>query len=174
MLAHKNTQVFKSLADGLLRLACNKCCERTWGHLPRVHMPWFNVQGSVHRKCITFDIFPTRCNFTQFFLENCSTCFGWYLHPSSGAHTTVFTVSDTCQIVTATATTVELVLVWCGNCTVLVQLLTYVSNCIYYCHFSWKADEKACHRRWSLKKARHRKYNVTIRRVIATILAVEM
>ena len=30
------------------------------------------------------------------FLENCSTCFGWYLHPSSGAHTTVFTVSGTC------------------------------------------------------------------------------
>ena len=23
------------------------------------------------------------------FLENCSTCFGWYLHPSSEAHTTV-------------------------------------------------------------------------------------
>jgi len=30
------------------------------------------------------------------FLENCSTYFGWYLHPSSGAHTTVFTVSGTC------------------------------------------------------------------------------
>ena len=32
------------------------------------------------------------------FQENCSTCFGWYLHPSSGAHTciTVFTVSGTC------------------------------------------------------------------------------
>ena len=30
------------------------------------------------------------------FLENCSTCFGWYLHPSSGAHITVFTVSGTC------------------------------------------------------------------------------
>ena len=29
------------------------------------------------------------------FLENCSTCFGWYLHPSSGAHITVFTVSGT-------------------------------------------------------------------------------
>ena len=26
---------------------------------------------------------------------NCSTCFGWYLHPSSGAHTTV----STCQTV---------------------------------------------------------------------------
>ena len=35
------------------------------------------------------------------FLENCSTCFGWYLHPSSEAHTTVFTVSGTCQTFTA-------------------------------------------------------------------------
>jgi len=33
------------------------------------------------------------------FLEHCSTCFGWYLHPSSGGHTTVFTVSGTCQTV---------------------------------------------------------------------------
>jgi hypothetical protein len=30
------------------------------------------------------------------FLENCSTCFGWYLHPSSGAHTTIFTICGTC------------------------------------------------------------------------------
>ena len=29
------------------------------------------------------------------FLENCSTCFGSYLYPSLGAHTTVFTVSAT-------------------------------------------------------------------------------
>jgi hypothetical protein len=36
------------------------------------------------------------------FLENCSTCFGWYIHPSSGAHTTVFTVYGTYQTVTAT------------------------------------------------------------------------
>ena len=33
---------------------------------------------------------------------NCSTCFGWYLHPSSGAHTTVFTASGICHTVTAT------------------------------------------------------------------------
>ena len=26
----------------------------------------FDVQGSVHRKYIRFDIFPTRCDFTQF------------------------------------------------------------------------------------------------------------
>ena len=35
------------------------------------------------------------------FLENCSTCFGWYLHPSQGAHTTVFTAFGTCQTGTA-------------------------------------------------------------------------
>jgi hypothetical protein len=29
---------------------------------------------------------PTRCNFIQFlFPANCCTCFGWHLHPSSGA-----------------------------------------------------------------------------------------
>ena len=33
---------------------------------------------------------------------NCSTCFGWYLHPSSGAHTTVSTASGVCHTVTAT------------------------------------------------------------------------
>ena len=36
------------------------------------------------------------------FLENCTTRFGWYLHPPSGAHITVFTASGTCQTVTAT------------------------------------------------------------------------
>src|SRR5215470_7788529 len=29
-----------------------------------------------------------------FISGNCSTCFGWYFHPSSGAHTTVSTASD--------------------------------------------------------------------------------
>ena len=31
-----------------------------------------------------------------FISVNCSTCFGWYLHPSSGAHTTVSAASGTC------------------------------------------------------------------------------
>jgi len=26
------------------------------------------------------------------FLENCSTCFGWYLLPSSGAHNFIYTI----------------------------------------------------------------------------------
>jgi len=37
-----------------------------------------------------------------FIFGNCSTCFGWYFHPSSGAHTTVLTASDICHTVTAT------------------------------------------------------------------------
>ena len=36
-----------------------------------------------------------------FISGNCSTCFGWYLHSSSGVHTTVSTASGTCQTVTA-------------------------------------------------------------------------
>ena len=37
-----------------------------------------------------------RCNVTKYITsisENCSTCFGWYLHPSSGAQTTISTAS---------------------------------------------------------------------------------
>jgi len=36
------------------------------------------------------------------YLENCSTCFGCYFHPSSEAHTTVSTASGICHTVTAT------------------------------------------------------------------------
>jgi len=42
---------------------------------------------------------PTRRNYTQFILSvNCSTCFGWYLHPSSVAQTTVSTASGISQL----------------------------------------------------------------------------
>ena len=37
-----------------------------------------------------------------FISGNCATCFGWYFHPSSGAHTTVSTESGICHTVTAT------------------------------------------------------------------------
>jgi len=48
------------------------------------------------------NIYPTRCNVTQFILSgSCSTCFGWYHRPSSGAQTTVSTASAVCHTVTA-------------------------------------------------------------------------
>jgi len=36
-----------------------------------------------------------------FISGNCSTCFEWYFHPPSGAHTTVSTASGICHTVTA-------------------------------------------------------------------------
>jgi hypothetical protein len=36
-----------------------------------------------------------------FISGNCSTCFWWYFHPSSGAHTTVYTAFGICHTVTA-------------------------------------------------------------------------
>jgi hypothetical protein len=36
-----------------------------------------------------------------FISRNCSTCFGWYFHPSSGAHTTLSTASGICHTGTA-------------------------------------------------------------------------
>ena len=75
---------------------------KLWPGAASVTFDKFNVHGSVHRK-IYSNIYPTRCNFTQFISGNCSACFGWYLHPSSGAHnTTVSTASGICQTVTAT------------------------------------------------------------------------
>jgi len=73
--------------------------ELNFGPRSKAHSFKFNVQGSVHRKYIHFGIFPTRYNITQFIYlwKNCSTCFGWYLHASLGAHTTVFTVSGKYQ-----------------------------------------------------------------------------
>jgi hypothetical protein len=48
------------------------------------------------------NIYPTRCNVTQFILfGNYSTCFGWYHHPSSGEQTTVSTASGICYTIAA-------------------------------------------------------------------------
>ena len=49
---------------------------------------YFNVQGSVHRKCILIYNQKYATLRSLFISGKCSTCFGWYLHPSSGAHAT--------------------------------------------------------------------------------------
>ena len=40
--------------------------------------------------------------YSFFYICNSSTCFGWYPHPSSGAHNTVSTISGINEIITAT------------------------------------------------------------------------
>jgi hypothetical protein len=63
----------------------------------------FNVHGSVHRKNILICIQQDAMLHSLFISGNCSTCFGWYFHPSSGEHTTVSTASGICHTVTATS-----------------------------------------------------------------------
>jgi len=43
-----------------------------------------------------------RLHTVHYISVNCSTCFGWWLHPSSGVHITVITASGTGQTVSAT------------------------------------------------------------------------
>ena len=51
----------------------------------------------VHRKCVQTYIQQDATLHSLTISGNCSACFGWCLHISSGAHTTVFTASGTCQ-----------------------------------------------------------------------------
>ena len=62
------------------------------------------VYGSVHRKYISLYIQQDATLHSLFISGNCSTCFEWYLHPSSGAHTTVSTESGICQVIQQDAT----------------------------------------------------------------------
>jgi len=63
------------------------------------HCCEFYIQGSVHRE-VYANNYPTI--YSLFMSVNRSTCFGWYLHPSSGPHVTVSTVSGINKTVTAT------------------------------------------------------------------------
>ena len=62
----------------------------------------FKVYGSVQRKYIPIYIQQDATLHSLFITRNCSAFFGWYLHPSSGMHTTVSTTSGICHAVTAT------------------------------------------------------------------------
>src|SRR5215475_5800810 len=61
----------------------------------------FNVYGYVHRKYIPIYIQQDATLHSLFISGNCSTFFGWYFHPSSGAHTTISTASGICHTFTA-------------------------------------------------------------------------
>ena len=54
----------------------------------------------MHRKYIPIHIQQDATLGPLFISGNCSTCFGWYHHPSSGSQTTVSTASGTCHTVT--------------------------------------------------------------------------
>jgi len=50
----------------------------------------YDCLNCFERYSVYVNKYPTRCNYTPFILSvNCSGCFGWFLHPSSGAQITV-------------------------------------------------------------------------------------
>jgi hypothetical protein len=68
----------------------------------------YNIHGSVHRNNILLYKSQQDAQVTQFILsDNCSTCFGRYYHPSSGAQTIVTTASGNGYTVLLSATIVE-------------------------------------------------------------------
>ena len=59
----------------------------------------FSVHGSVHLKYIPIYIYiyiyiqqKDATLHNLFISVNCPTCFGWYLHPSSGAHNCIYSI----------------------------------------------------------------------------------
>ena len=113
-------------------------------------------QEMTGRRCNELYVYPTRCNVTQFILSgNCSTCFGWYHHPS-GAQTTVSTASGICHAVTAICryrgrVGTGLCVLWVAYTFRVVPspIIRSANNCIYsnwhlsdsYCYLplSWKS-----------------------------------
>ena len=89
------------------------------------------------------NICPTRCNVTQFILSgNCSTCFGLYHHPSSGAQTTVSTASGICHTVTATCryrgrVGTGLSVLWVAYYPKHVERFPDKMNCVTLHHFGY-------------------------------------
>ena len=100
----------------------HSACRRSpyWVRCPQNLMA-FNVQVSAHRKYIPFDIFPTRCNITQFI-------YFWKtaLHVSGGIstqhqeHTQLYlqylVLVTPLLLPAAIVEDLELIWVWCGNC----------------------------------------------------------
>jgi hypothetical protein len=100
-LTHGDKQTDMTKLIGHFRYNANQC-----NKIKRV-ITVLHENKCVYKYTVTYyrlqysNIYPTRCKITQFILSgNCSTCFGWYHHPSSGAETTVSIASGICQTVT--------------------------------------------------------------------------
>jgi hypothetical protein len=70
----------------------------------------FNIDGSVHHNNILLYKSQLDAHIIEFILsDSCSTCFGRYYHPSSGAQTTVTTASGNRYTILLSAAIVELI-----------------------------------------------------------------
>jgi hypothetical protein len=69
------------------------CGSLQGGLLHRMDITKLYVQGSVHHEYMSITVQQDATIYSLFISVNRSTCFGWYFHPSSGAHITVSTAS---------------------------------------------------------------------------------
>jgi hypothetical protein len=81
--------------DGEIHVYCKKFANPTNAQWDATICYCYKIAYEVITFIIHYsNIYPTRCNFTQFILYgNGSTCFGWYFHSLSGTQTTVSTAS---------------------------------------------------------------------------------
>jgi len=93
----------------------------------------FNIYGSVHRNNILLYKSQQDGHFTEFILsDNCSTCFGRYYHPFSGAQTTVTTASGNRYTVLLFAVIVEVLELFHDGCRQQYSV-TVTRSCCYSC-----------------------------------------
>ena len=85
----------------LRKITLRFCTQKKWMDqiyvISRHATEEFYVHGSMHRKSMSIIVQEDVTIYSLFISVNCSTCFGWYLHPSSGVHITVTTASGTGQ-----------------------------------------------------------------------------
>jgi len=55
------------------------------------------MSAQINTNYISIYIQQDATSHSLFIFGNCSTCFGWYHHPTSGAQTTVSTASGICH-----------------------------------------------------------------------------
>ena len=105
---HKESSIFENVFGRDLTIISFQKSIDYWIAPTLLHWTKFDFQSQNKRPTQKIlgdysNIYPTRCNVTQFILSgNYSTCFGWYHHPSSGTQTTVSTASGIGHTVTAT------------------------------------------------------------------------
>jgi len=85
---------------------------------------FFTFKGPCIVKYIPIIVHQNATIYGLFISVNRSTYFGWYLHPSSGAHVTVSAASGISKTVTATCRERD----WTGNSS---RPVTFTTGCIY-------------------------------------------
>jgi hypothetical protein len=91
LLAQRHDEKREQLEDqGVDRIILKQIYKKSGGTVSNGLIWYSNIRGISNKMQLLHSLFIP---------GNCSTCFGCYFHPSSGAHTTVSTASGICHTV---------------------------------------------------------------------------